>query len=359
MASIKKRDDGKYRARYRDAAGKEIARHFARRIDAKQWLDQVTTSIVTGVYVDPKAAKTTVRDYAKGWEAAQVGRDATTRVVDNALRLHLLPQLGDLPMGAVRRSHVQAIVKVMSESHSAATVGLVYGVASRMFASAVDDRVIGVSPCRKITLPKGDGVEVVPPTVEQVVTLTEKADARYKAAVVMLAGSGLRIGELLGLRVSDVDFLRRTVRVERQRRQNGTLGPPKTATSVRTVPLGKVVVDALAAHLAAYPSDEWLFTEPGGAPIAYRRWRTLWDATRTEAKLPNVGTHDLRHFFASALIAGGASVKQVQTTLGHANASITLQTYSHLWPGDDDRTRNVIDETLAALADGVPEKAAQ
>jgi integrase len=348
----------RYRARYRDEGGKEHARHFARKVDAQQWLDQVTAAVVTGQYVDPKASRTTVREYATGWEAAHVGRDGTARVVDNALRVHLLPKLGDMPLGSLRRGHVQAVVKTMSETHSPATVSLVYGVLSRLLTAAVDDRLITSSPCRRIALPKATAGEVAPPTVEQVQAMTTAMSERYRAAVVMLAGSGLRIGELLGLDVEHVDFLRRTVRVERQRTQAGVIGPPKTATSVRTVPLGQVVIDALAAHLVTYPSTGPLFCEPDGCPLTYRRWRTLWDAARAEAKL-EVGTHDLRHFFASALIAGGASVKQVQTTLGHASAVITLQTYAHLWPGDDDRTRTVIDATLAPLATTPTEEIAQ
>lgn len=201
MASIAKRDDGMYRARYRDEAGKEHAKHFERKVDAQRWLDQVTAAVVTGQYVDPKAGRISVRDYAKGWEAAQVGGDGTTRVNDNALRVHLLPRLGDLPMRGVRRSHVQAVVKAMSETHAAATVQLVYGVASRMFSAAVDDRVIPASPCHKIALPRESAGEPVPPTVEQVAAMADKIGERYRAAVVTLAGSGLRIGELLGLRV--------------------------------------------------------------------------------------------------------------------------------------------------------------
>jgi integrase len=67
----------------------------------------------------------------------------------------------------------------------------------------------------------------------------------------------------------------------------------------------------------------------------------------------DVTSHDLRHFYASALIAGGASVKQVQKRLGHSTAVITLNTYAHLWPGDDDRTRDVIDSALTPLADSL------
>lgn len=77
----------------------------------------------------------------------------------------------------------------------------------------------------------------------------------------------------------------------------------------------------------------------------------MWRQARESAKA-DLSTHDLRHFFASALIAGGASVKQVQAVLGHANAMITLRTYAHLWPGDDDRTRAIMDVTLDALRTG-------
>jgi integrase len=154
------------------------------------------------------------------------------------------------------------------------------------------------------------------------------------------------------LKVSDVDFLRRTVRVERQRGSDtGKIGPPKTPKSARTVPLGQVVIDELAHHLAVYPSRDWLFTTADGEPLIYRAWQYGWDAARARVGL-TTDTHDLRHFFASALISGGASVKQVQTILGHPSPMTTLQTFAHLWPGDDDRTRGVIDNILGPIARG-------
>lgn len=86
--------------------------------------------------------------------------------------------------------------------------------------------------------------------------------------------------------------------------------------------------------------------------MTYRQWKPLWkdaaDAAKAEAT-----AHALRHFYASALIAGGASVKQVQMVLGHASPVITLRTYAHLWPGDDDRTRSIIDTVFGAHADQV------
>lgn len=258
-------------------------------------------------------------------------------------------ELGDRPMASIRRSDVQTLVKMLSGRLSPGSVRNVYDVTSRLFSAAVDDMVIASSPCRRIVLPQADSIEVSVPTVEQVSALVESVEPRYRAAVVLLAGSGVRIGELLGLRVSDVDWLRQTLRVERQRLQDGTIAPTKTAKSVRTVPLGQVVVDELAAHLATYPSSEWLFTTETGEPLAYRRWKRVWAAARTDG----LDTHSLRHFYASALIAGGASVKQVSSVLGHSSAVVTLRVYSHLWPGDDDRTRAVIDSVLAGLVDGL------
>ena len=220
---------------------------------------------------------------------------------------------------------------------------------AQVFAAAVDDRVIPSSPCHKIALPRDETGEVTPPTLEQVTAARSALADRYQAVVVTLAGSGLRIGELLGLGMTDVDFLRRTIRVDRQRLQSGELASVKSKTSRRTVPVGQIVIDHLAAHLARYPSDEALFTDELGRPLTYRTWKVLWRDAAKEAGVAAT-SHDLRHFFASALISGGASVKQVQTVLGHASAVITLRTYAHMWPGDEDRTRDVMDTALNPLA---------
>lgn len=401
MASIAKRPDGRWRARYRDPSGKEHAKHFDRKVDAQRWLDEQTAAIVTGQYVDPRAGKITLRAYAAGWEAAQVGRDGTARIIDNALRLHILPAHGDRPMNSLKPSDVQGLVKRLSLELAPGSVRNIYDVYARLCAAAVDDKVIATSPCRRITLPREDEEEVAVPPVGHVLAMADHLPPRYRAGVVALSGSGLRIGELLGLkRKGDVDFLRKTIRVERQRLQNGEIGPPKTPKSVRTVPVGDVVIEALAAHLAAgYGSDEWMFTAEDGGPLLYRRWKRVWGNARTEAGelaafvaarrpgkpwpaiarelheetagerdvsgetleawfgestkgIADLDTHELRHFFASALISGGASVKQVQTVLGHSSAVITLRTYAHLWPGDEDRTRSVVDAALGVLRTG-------
>ncbi|MDW8806248.1 site-specific integrase [Streptomyces scabiei] len=368
MANIQKRPNGKWRARYRDLDGKEHARHFDRKLDAQRWIDEVTASIVTGQYVDPQAGRITFEKYAKKWEESLIASEAGERITDNALRLHLVPALGSRAMAAIRRNDLQVLFKSLSELLGPGSVRNIYDVLVRLMTAAVEDKVIASSPCRRITLPPMQDEEVTPPTVAQVEAMARVMPPYIRAAIVTLAGSGLRIGELLGLKVSDVDFKAGTIRVERQRLQSGKIGPPKTAKSRRTVPVGEVVTDALLTHLAARPSKEWLFTMEEGESLNYRCWKTEWNCARrtlqsaeNEAaeregrkpvELPHMVTHDLRHFYASALIAGGASVKQVQLVLGHASAVITLRIYAHLWPGEEDRTRTVMDAVLGGLRTG-------
>jgi integrase len=94
---------------------------------------------------------------------------------------------------------------------------------------------------------------------------------------------------------------------------------------------------------AGYSTSEALFTHADGDPLTYRAWKYQWKAASPSADLT---THHLRHFYASALISQGATIKQVQTVMGHATAAVTLRTYTHLWPGDDDKTRLMIDNAL-------------
>ena len=95
MSSITRRPDGQWRARYRDAGGQEHSKHFARKVDAQRWLDEVTASVVTGPYVDPKAGRVRFRDQAEAWRLAQVHRPSTRAHVETMLRRHAYPTFGD------------------------------------------------------------------------------------------------------------------------------------------------------------------------------------------------------------------------------------------------------------------------
>ncbi len=361
MASITKRPNGQWRARYRDPAEHEHSRHFTRRVDAQRWLDGVTTAVLTGAYVDPKSGRQTVREYAEEWRAIQVHRPTTAAHVETMLRRHAYPHLGDRRLSTVRPSDVQAWVKRLAEELSPATVGVVHRIMSGIFKSAVRDRRIASSPFEGTRLPKVERARVEPLATDLVYAIADTVPDRYRALVVLAASTGLRHGEALGLTVDRVDFLRRTLTVDRQLAllpgREPYLAPPKTEASVRVIPLPRVAVETLAAHLAAFPAgpDGFVFTSDLGRPIRRTAFSSIWRPAVAAACAPEgTGFHALRHYYASLLIRHGESVKVVQSRLGHASAAETLDTYSHLWPDSDDRTREAIDEVLGGAADYVP-----
>lgn len=200
-----------------------------------------------------------------------------------------------------------------------------------------------------------------------------KSRPGFTAYVALCAFAGLRRGEGLGVQVGDINFLGRTLRVTRQL-QRAKASDIETGNdlvkaaggitvmvrapkyeSERTIYLPDELVAILAAHVGQHtPEGEptrWLFNE-GGLPwhdnLVYYRWRS----TRTDAGV-RFKLHDLRHYFASGLIAAGCDVVTVQRAMGHASATTTLSTYAHLWPTAEDKTRAAASGLAGAvLAEG-------
>jgi integrase len=173
--------------------------------------------------------------------------------------------------------------------------------------------------------------------------------------VIAGAGLGLRPGELFGLTADHVEFLKRSVRVDQQmvrvRGEGVRLAPLKTVASYRTVPLPDVVAQAIAAHMQTWPTHPELalvFTNERHAPIQQFPFGMVFEHARAKAGLPEWTTpHDLRHFYASTLIRSGASIKVVQTRLGHSSAKTTLDVYGHLFRDEEDRTRQAVEDALS------------
>jgi integrase len=352
MASIKRRPDGQWRARYRDGSGREHAKHFARRVDAQRWVDEVTAAVVTGQYVDPRAGRVTVREYGLQWAAAQPWRPKTAGRVGSSLKVHVFPTFGDRALATIRPSEVQAWVTRLPLAPT--TARMVYTVLRSLMRAAVQDRLIA-SPGTRIALPALSPRGLLVPSAADVAALSAALPSRFAAVPYVAAGLGLRRGELFGLEVGDVDFLRRSVVVARQLDEHRMTGPLKTASSYRTLPLPTTVADVLAAHLAREQRREGaVFLDAGGDPVNRNSFNGTWHAALKRAGVDQLlRLHDLRHAYASALIHAGESVKVVQTRMGHASAVVTLDVYGHMWPDSDDRTRAAVDAYLGAAADSV------
>jgi integrase len=128
-----------------------------------------------------------------------------------------------------------------------------------------------------------------------------------------------------------------------------TLGPVKTASSNRTIPLAQFVLDALASHLRQYPAQpgELILRTPSGKPVDSDAFTHQWRAACRRAGAASVRYHDLRHTYASVLLSRGVNVKAVGSWLGHSSAVVTLTTYAHLLPADEDVARSVLDDALS------------
>jgi hypothetical protein len=145
----------KYRARWRTPDGRSRSRTFGRKVDAQRHLDSVGVSLAKGTYVDPKAGKATFRAFAEQWRAMQVHRSGTAKSVEQQLRLHVYPHIGDRPVAAVRPGEIQAMVQRLGMSMAPSTVEVIYGRVVAVFRAAVRDRVITTSPCVAVRRPPG------------------------------------------------------------------------------------------------------------------------------------------------------------------------------------------------------------
>lgn len=359
MASVKKvvvHGNVRWQVRWRSPDGKPGKKNFETAREANAHRTTIEHELNSGTFVDQRAGKETFRDFAERWRASQPHKPNTRRRVLSILNNWMYPTLGERPIGAIRYSEVQGLVGKMATALKPASVGTNVRLLRTIFRAAVKDKVIQHSPAVDLVLPLAGKKKVVPLTVAQVEALADAMPARYRALIAAGAGLGLRPGELFGLRVCDVNFLRKEVSVEQQVQPGLGVTPPKTDSSHREIPLPKVVANELAAHLAAYPAEgeELVFRNERDGAVDSRNFWYIWIRVRKAAGVPKARIHDLRHFYASALIAAGRSPTEVAARLGHEKASLTLDIYSHLWPTDTDGTRSAIDDAFRMRPGSAP-----
>jgi integrase len=348
--SVEKRPNGKWRARIRDAAGKEHSRHFPRKVDAERWEAASRSAITRGDWTDPARAKVTVGTWAAQWLEAQVQLKPTTRARHGvALRRQVLPTWGDMPLSAISYAEVSAWVQRLTASGLApATVRYAHRVFSMILSHAVRDGRISRNPADGVRLPRLLREEPVFLDHAQVAALADACEP-YGLLVRFLAYTGLRWGEMSALRVGRLDLLRRRVNVAvafSEVRGQLIEGTPKSHHR-RSVPIPRFLVDALAA-----PKDAFVFTAPNGGPLRNTNFRPRFFAPAAESVgLTGITPHDLRHTAASLAVAAGANVKAVQRMLGHASAAMTLDVYADLFEDDLDQVAERLDQAATRGAD--------
>jgi integrase len=358
VASVSRRPNGRWRARYRDSDGREHARHFGDHEEAQRWLDGVAVSVHTEGMLPSRGGRIAFRDYAEAWRSIRLHRTSSAAHVETMLRRHVYPTLGSRPIGSIVHSDIQGWVHKLSTVSGLApsTVRVVHGIVSSVFRAGIRDRLLAANPCEGTRLPHRERRLVVPLQSEQVARLRSEVPHELRALVTFTAGTGMRQGEVFGvtrdrLRLDGDDPVVIVDRQLRSLRGPATgFGPLKTSASNRVIPLPSVVVEALRQHISAYDvADDGLVFRLRGEAIHRSAFGHVWRPAAKAAglgQLTGTGMHALRHFYASLLIRYGESAMTVQARLGHASPSETLETYAHLWHDSNDRTRFAVDAEL-------------
>jgi integrase len=343
----------RWRAEIVDDNGAPQSEAFARKDDARRWLEQQSSARVTGTYVDPRLGKTTLASFYREWSRNQVWVPGTRRAMDLAVNS---ATFGGVAFSDLRPSHVQAWVKAMQDKPlMPSTIHTRFVNVRGVVRAAVRDRLLAHDVTETTRLPRQRKAAAAMsiPSPAEVGELLRKADSQFVAFVGLCAFGGLRLGEAAALQFGDVEFLKREIHVSRQvQRANGgqvEIRPPKYG-SERTIYAPDELIETISEHVRLFrpggDDERWLFPGEGEHPLHQNSvgylWRKAGDAAGLAYRL-----HDLRHFYASGLIAAGCDVVTVQRALGHGSASVTLNTYGHLWPDANDRTRQAARELYA------------
>lgn len=355
MAAVWKRvrpRDGKpelvtWEARWREPDGRQRRRSFAKKSDAERYLTSIEASMHTGSYVDPSRARVTIGAYAETWLAGRTRlKPKTLAGYRSLLDNRVLPRWAEVRLDRIAYEDVAAWVATMAGEVSPSTTRQAYHLLTSMLDEAVKGRRLPTNPAAGVELPRLPRVHKRYLSHEQVAQLADGC-GEDGVVVLTLAYTGIRWGELAGIRVGRVAPGARRIHIaEAMSEVNGRaiFGPPKTHAD-RWVAVPAFLRDRIGALMAGKGADDLLFTSPRGEVLrvhGFRRRR--FDRAAVAVGLAGLVPHELRHTAASLAIASGANVKAVQSMLGHASAAMTLDRYSHLF-----------DDALDSLADRLDE----
>jgi integrase len=333
--------------------------------DVERKLAEAMGDVAKGIYFDDE--NQTVAQYMERWLEDSARGDLGHRAYHNyklQIRRHISPAFGRLKLSKLTAAHIQSLYAAkLRDGLKPSSVRYIHAVLHRALEQAVRFNLIPFNPAARVDPPKVRQEEITPLDAEQARTFLAAARGdRFETLYVLSLTVGLRMGEALGLRWSDIDLDTKTLRVSRrlQRVRDGgglVFSEPKNA-SRRTVDLPQRAVEALRSHRKRQMEEQltagsnWqdyglVFPSNKGTPldaqnIVNRHFKPLLK----QAGLPSIRWHDLRHTYATVLLARGTHPTYVQKSLGHASVQLTLDRYSHWMPSMGRNTADGIGEAL-------------
>ena len=353
--SIRKRKDGRWEGRYTAGhdleTGKAIYKNVLGRSQAevkeklKQAIGEAQALDVT------KAGKYTVGEWMEVWfqDYAKIKvRPSSHQTYQGYIHNHIRPNIGDIPLEKLTSLDLQKFYKKLlaqgrvdrveakgqPKGLSAKTVRNIHQILSSALKLAQEQRLILSNPAEGCALPRMEHQEMKTLTTVQLASFFREArDSGVFELYYLELATGLRRGELLGLKWEDIDLERGDLRVRRQvSRINGEVveAPLKTKNAYRTLPLAEDTVSVLKEQRKKVGNSPWVFPSPSGGPISPDSVLHMLHRVLKRAGLPKVRFHDLRHTFATLALQNGVDVKTVSGMLGHFSAGFTLDTYAHI-----------------------------
>jgi integrase len=353
--------------RYRTPARAQTKkRGFKTKRDAQEFAATIEVEKMAGTYVLPSAGRIPIGQLGPAWLDRQKAHTAASsqRSRESAWRVHVSPRWAKTRISDVKATDVQAWIAQLSTDPptgrrkgvglKAEVIETCLTVLSGVLDDAVTDRRIPANPLRdNLKLPRRVDKPHKYLTHDQVRSLAHQA--KHPEIVLLLAYTGIRWGELAGLRVRHLDLLRRRISLTDNAVTVGSrivVGPLKGHRS-RTVSVPGFVAEALALLCQGKGRDELLWTDAKGEPMKPPASKDSWlsgavkRAISADPTFPRVTAHNLRHTYASLAISSGANVLVVQRQLGHRSAAITLDVYADLFDTDLDAVAQAFDKKCA------------
>ena len=353
--NIRKRKDGRWEGRYTvghdPETGKAIIKNVLGKTQAEV-KEKLKKAIEKNVGIDYGRAKTyTVGNWLEVWyeNYAKIKmRPSTYLTYHGYIENHIKPQLGKIPLNDLTTLNLQQFYKkLLAEGRveriesqkqpkglSTKTVRNIHQIISSALKLAVEQRLIARNPADGCALPKVEHKEMKTLTADQLSAFFQEAkDSGVYELYYLDLATGLRRGELLGLKWTDVDLDRGVLKIQRAiSRQNGKVveAPLKTKNAYRTLPLSADAISVLKMQKCKVGNSEWVFPSPTGGPMSPDSVLHMLHRVLKRAGLPKVRFHDLRHTFATLALQNGVDVKTVSGMLGHFSAGFTLDTYAHV-----------------------------
>lgn len=363
-----------------DGAKKRGSKAFESRLDAEAFAAAMEDDIRAGRYIDPNDANRSFRDVAAEWLSSKNNlRDRSYVRYENEMNWYVLPKWGNRPIGGVTEAEINEWVAQLTAGtapHEFKRKQVMQPMKAKTIKSVVKDTFGGVlgyaaSPKRRwiannplvdVKLPQDKDVDdrvflthqQVADIASAAAVVDKKNSKVSKTLVQFLAYTGLRANEALALRIEDVDFTSKRIRVSKtfttDRQGRETEGKPKGG-KVRTVPIPVFLVGDLKSIIGNRNSSDYLFTAFHGGMIHLNTWRTrVWYPAKEGAgygDIEGLKIHSLRHTYASFAIGAGCDVKTLQVVMGHASAVETLNTYAGLWPDRVDEVAEAMESKYA------------